>query len=227
MFANNCNKAIRCCVWQTSTKRSFMANKLSTIIDRCAIVWLMLPTPWGCGRKKEKRKWTRVESMRHFTLHCNTFRATYWYWPCLERQARRSFRCGPRTPLELIVIAERKARINMQQTEREGGKKSELTCRNMRLITEQQSNVATGTQLGMRAKKFLSLAKLKSMKLAIKIRLPSPRCIPLPLGYGTVAWEPWCVHSSRAWSTLLEVSANVCHIIDDDCHRNSLVFSTF
>lgn len=120
MFANNCNKAIRCCVWQTSTRRSFMANKLSTIIDRCATIWLMLPTPWGWGRKKEKRKWTRVESMRHFTLHCNTFRATYWYWPCLERQARRSLWTSDSTPLELIVIVERKARINMQQTEREG-----------------------------------------------------------------------------------------------------------
>lgn len=146
--------------------------------------------------------------------------------------AKRGDRFGPRTPLELIVIAERKARINMQQTEREArergrGKKSELKCRNMRLITEQQSNVATGTQLGMRAKKCLSLAKLKSMKLAIKIRLP-PVAHPFPsCGCGTVAWEP-CVHSSRAWSTtLVEVSANVCHIIDDDCHRNSLVFSTF
>lgn len=62
--------------------------------------------------------------------------------------AKRGDRFGPRTPLELIVIAERKARINMQQTEREArergrGKKSELKCRNMRLITEQQSNVAT------------------------------------------------------------------------------------
>lgn len=62
--------------------------------------------------------------------------------------AKRGDRCGPRTPLELIVIAEGKARINMQQIEREArkrgrGKKSELTCRNMRLITEQQSNVAT------------------------------------------------------------------------------------
>lgn len=44
--------------------------------------------------------------------------------------AKRGDRCGPRTPLELIVIAERKARINMQQTEREererggGGRKA-------------------------------------------------------------------------------------------------------
>lgn len=147
--------------------------------------------------------------------------------------AKRGDRCGPRTPLELIVIAERKARINMQQTER--GERERGKGKEKRIDMPQHASYHgaaikcgnCGTQLGMRAKKCLSLAKLKSMKLAIKIRLP-PLAHPFPsCGCGTVAWEP-CVHSSGAWSTtLVEVSANVCHIIDDDCHRNSLVFSTF
>lgn len=47
-----------------------MANKLSTIIDRCATD--VAPLRFG---EETRRK--ESEPMRHFTLHCNTFRATY------------------------------------------------------------------------------------------------------------------------------------------------------
>lgn len=64
----------------------------------------------------------------------------------------------------------------MQQTERDRGrgrgrrKKSELSCRNMRLITEQQSNVASGTQLSARAacKEMLIISKIKINEIGHK-----------------------------------------------------------
>lgn len=80
---------------------------------------------------------------------------------------------------------------------------------------------------GNACKEMLIISKIKINEIGHKNSI-APVAHPFPsCGCGTVAWEP-CVHSSRAWSTtLVEVSANVCHIIDDDCHRNSLVFSTF
>lgn len=134
--------------------------------------------------------------------------------------------------LELIVIVERKAHINMQQTERDRGrgrgrrKKSELSCRNMRLITEQQSNVASGTQLSARAacKEMLIISKIKINEIGHKNSMA-------PLANHLTPPSTWLGNSGVGavciLVNLVEVSANVCHIIDDDCHRNSLVFSTF
>lgn len=113
MFANNCNKAIRCCVWQTSKRRSFIANKLSTIIDRLACCWLMWPTPregHGICLWQEKRKWTPCASPCD-TSHCIVTR----FGPLIDIDLVWS---AKRVWLELIVIVERKAHINMQQTKR-------------------------------------------------------------------------------------------------------------
>lgn len=69
----------------------------------------------------------------------------------------------------------------MHKTERDRGrgrrKKSELSCRNMRLITEQQSNVASGTQLSARAacKEMLIISKIKINEIGHKNSMAPPR----------------------------------------------------
>lgn len=97
----------------------------------------------------------------NFWLKLNLIRASHAFWHVCQRHNHIVI-------LTLFKLIERKALLGpLKCTVRQAGsaKKSELTCR----VREWE----------VRAKKCLSLAKLKSMKLAIKIQLTWPN-----------AWEP-------------------------------------
>lgn len=99
--------------------------------------------------------------------------------------AKRGDRCGPRTPLELIVIAERKARINMQQTERgerERGKGKEKRIDMPQHASYHGAAIKCGNwnPTGNACKEMLIISKIKINEIGHKNSI-APSRTPLPL----------------------------------------------
>lgn len=100
--------------------------------------------------------------------------------------AKRGDRCGPRTQLELIVIAERKARINMQQTEREererggGGRKANWHAATCVLSRSSNQMWQLWNPTGNACKEMLIISKIKINEIGHKNSI-APSRTPLPL----------------------------------------------